>query len=60
MTTIEKITRLRQIRQLRLNISKRAVRQSERMVKLGKEAEKLRSSIPVNDRELYAQKLIGL
>lgn len=60
MTTIEKITRLRQIRQLRLNIGKRAVRQSERMVKLGKEAEALRQSIPANDCKLYAQKLVGL
>lgn len=60
MTTIAKILRLREIRRMRLNISKKQVKQSTRLVKLGKEAEKLHRSIPRAERELYAEKLKNL
>lgn len=60
MTTIAKILRLREIRRMQLNISARAVKQSNRLVKLGKEAESIRKSIPKAERELYAEKLKNL
>lgn len=60
MTTIAKILRLREIRRMQLNIAARATVQSTRMVKLGKEAEGIRKSIPKAERELYAEKLKNL
>lgn len=60
MTTIAKILRLREIRRMQINIGVRQVKQKKRMVKLGKEAERIRKSIPKAERELYAEKLKNL